>query len=122
MFNKLAVLAAQVRRRLPSADFGPKRVGDGIVCQTRPPIAFAIRLHLLILTFARELGADMDQFISEHWDAIGTFLGGLATGAVGGSLLTLRLTKTNRAGGNIIDQSHAAAGRDIVGGNKSTRK
>lgn len=40
-----------------------------------------------------------------------------------GSLVTFRLTK-NRAsfGGKIVDQSNAQAGKDIVGGNKTSIK
>ncbi|WP_175422120.1 hypothetical protein [Agrobacterium tumefaciens] len=48
------------------------------------------------------------------------FLGGLASGLVGGSLLTLQLTKTLRAdrNGNSVDQSGAQARGDIVGRDK----
>lgn len=48
------------------------------------------------------------------------FLGGLISGLVGGSLLTLQLTKTVRANnsGNAVDQSNARAGGDIVGRDK----
>lgn len=48
------------------------------------------------------------------------FLGGLLTGAAGGTLLTLRLTKNVRADrqGTATDQSRARAGGDIVGRDK----
>lgn len=45
------------------------------------------------------------------------FIGGLAAGAIGGSLLTFQLTKNVRAdrNGTATDQSGARAGGDIVG-------
>ena len=48
------------------------------------------------------------------------FLGGLLTGAAGGALLTLQVTKTMRAdrNGNNADQSGAQARGDIVGRDK----
>lgn len=48
------------------------------------------------------------------------FLGGLLTGAIGGSLLTLHFTKNVRAdrNGSATDQSGARAGGDIVGRDK----
>ncbi len=48
------------------------------------------------------------------------FLGGLVSGLLGGTLLTLHFTKTMRAGGNgnTIDQSGAKARGDIVGRDK----
>ncbi len=48
------------------------------------------------------------------------FLGGLLTGAIGGAAVTFYYTKTVRAGGNgtATDQSHASAGRDMVGRDK----
>ena len=48
------------------------------------------------------------------------FLGGLIAGGIGGSFLTLKLSKSQKAdsGGKNIDQSGAKAGGDIVGGNK----
>lgn len=48
------------------------------------------------------------------------FLGGLLAGAVGGSLLTFKLTKSMHSGrhGTVTDQSHAHAGGDIVGRDK----
>lgn len=48
------------------------------------------------------------------------FLGGLLTGALGGALVTLQLTKNVRAdrNGTATDQSGARAGGDIVGRDK----
>lgn len=48
------------------------------------------------------------------------FLGGLLTGAVGGALITLQLTKNVRADrhGTATDQSGARAKGDIVGRDK----
>ena len=63
----------------------------------------------------------MDEFLSQHGLAIAYFMGGLVSGGIGGSLLTLRVTRTNRSGRDITDQSSARAGGDIVGGNKNTR-
>ena len=42
-------------------------------------------------------------------------------GAVGGSLITLKVVKNNNAieGNSNINQSNAKAGRDIVGGNQT---
>lgn len=56
---------------------------------------------------------------SEIWSAIG----GVIAGALGGSLLTLRLTRTNRVTGrgHVVDQSHSQVGGDQVGGNKTTK-
>jgi len=47
-------------------------------------------------------------------------IGGLLSGLLGGSLLTLQLTKTMRADrhGNSVDQSGAKARGDIVGRDK----
>lgn len=59
----------------------------------------------------------MDQFLAQHGDAIVAAVVGLATG----SFVTFRLTRTNRAGRDLVDQSGARAGGDMVGGNKSTR-
>ncbi len=48
------------------------------------------------------------------------FLGGLVTGAIGGSLVTIRFTKNARAGRDATstDQSGASAGGDIIGRDK----
>lgn len=48
------------------------------------------------------------------------FVGGLITGALGGALLTLHITKNVRSGshGTATDQSGARAGGDIVGRDK----
>lgn len=59
----------------------------------------------------------MEALISQHFSEILSFVGGL----LGGSLLTLTITKnTVRNGGSVVDQSKARAGGDIVGGNKTT--
>lgn len=43
----------------------------------------------------------------------------LLIGAAGGSLITWRVTKNSISGkGSIVNQNHAKAGRDVVGGNK----
>ncbi len=62
----------------------------------------------------------MGQFLSEHLSEILSFLGGLATGGVTGSLLTLQIKREKRVGGrgSMIDQSGALAGGDIVGRDK----
>ena len=58
----------------------------------------------------------------EHSPEIWSFLGGLISGGVGGSLLTFRLTRTNKVSGSgsVADQSGAKAGGDIVGRDKNT--
>lgn len=56
----------------------------------------------------------------QYWSQALSFLAGLA----GGSLLTLKLSKsqtTSGAGGRTVSQDGARAGGDIVGGDKSTR-
>jgi hypothetical protein len=64
----------------------------------------------------------MGQFLSEHFSEIVSFIGGLATGGVGGSLLTLHIKRETRVtgGGTMTDQSGASAGGDIVGRDKVT--
>ncbi len=59
------------------------------------------------------------EFISKYAAEIWSFIAGLVGGAAGGSLLTLKLTK-NSAGrdANVVNQSHATAGGDIVGRDK----
>jgi hypothetical protein len=54
----------------------------------------------------------MGQFLSEHFSEILSFLGGLATGRVSGSLLTLRIKREKRVSGrgSMVDQSRASAG------------
>ena len=56
-----------------------------------------------------------------HLHEVLTFILGLIAG-VGGSLLTYKMTRSNRAsnGSIVIDQSGARAGGDNVGGNKMT--
>lgn len=60
----------------------------------------------------------MDLCGSEIW----TLLGGLISGLLGGSLLTLKLTKSQRVNGSgiSVDQSKAKAGGDIVGRDKKS--
>ena len=59
----------------------------------------------------------MIDFLTQHAEAIGTFIAGLIGGGVGGSLLTLRITGRNQVSGrgSIVDQSGSRAGGDIVG-------
>jgi len=56
---------------------------------------------------------------SEIWSAIG----GAVVGALGGSLITLKLTRSNTVGGHgrVLDQSGSKVGGDQVGGNKTHR-
>lgn len=63
----------------------------------------------------------MPDFFSQHSSEIWSFIGGLVGGGIGGSLLTLRITRQNRigSGGSIVDQGGARAGGDIVGRDKS---
>ena len=60
----------------------------------------------------------------EYWAEILSFIGGVISGAIGGSLLTVNLQKRNTAkkGSTVIDQSDARAGGDVVGGNKTIEK
>ena len=59
----------------------------------------------------------MDAYVSEIWSA----LGGLIAGLLGGSLLTLRITRNNSASGNgrVVNQSGSRVKGDQVGGNKT---
>ena len=61
---------------------------------------------------------DMLDVIKEHLTEIISFLAGVA----GGSFLTLRITRDQRAAGRatISDQRRARAGGDIVGRDKLT--
>ncbi len=61
------------------------------------------------------------DFFANHVKDVGTFLGGVLTGALGGSLITLRFMRKNsvKGGGSISDQSGARAGGDIVGRDKT---
>jgi hypothetical protein len=63
------------------------------------------------------------DFILSHAHELGSFLGGLIVGAVGGSLITLRIARENRVrgSGSITDQSRARAEGDIVGRDKTVR-
>jgi hypothetical protein len=56
-----------------------------------------------------------------HLHEVLTFILGLLAG-VGGSFLTYKMTRSNRAsnGSKVVDQSGARAGGDNVGGNKTT--
>lgn len=58
----------------------------------------------------------MENIPAEFW----TFLGGLISGAIGGSLITLSVKKnqTVKGSGTNTDQSGATAGGDIVGRDK----
>ena len=58
----------------------------------------------------------MENFNFDLWN----FLGGLIAGGIGGSILTLNLTKSQRANGSgtTSDQSNSKAGGDIVGRDK----
>jgi len=60
--------------------------------------------------------------LSSHAYELGAFIGGLIAGALGGSLLTLRITRKTRADGNsnLVNQNKARAGGDIVGRDKTT--
>lgn len=59
----------------------------------------------------------MNAHISEIWSAIGGFL----AGALGGSLLTLRITRNNSASGSgrVVNQSGSRVKGDQVGGDKT---
>jgi hypothetical protein len=62
----------------------------------------------------------MSDTLAKYASEIWSFLAGLIGGGVGGSLLTIRFGRQNRAssGGSIVDQSRSSAIGDIVGGNK----
>jgi hypothetical protein len=57
------------------------------------------------------------DFLKNHLGEIGSFI----TGALGGSLLTLKFTRQNRVqgSGTLVDQTRATAGGDIVGRDKT---
>lgn len=63
----------------------------------------------------------MIDFLVHHAKDIGTFVAGLVTGAAGGSLVTIRLSRKNQLSGDgsITDQSRARAGGDVVGRDKT---
>ena len=65
----------------------------------------------------------MSDLLSQYASQLGSFAGGLMAGAIGGSLITLRVTSKKVVGrsGTMVDQSGASARGDIVGGNKNTR-
>ena len=54
---------------------------------------------------------------------VATFIFGLITGGIGGSLLTFKFAKSQQASraGTAVDQSRAKAGADIVGRDKKTK-
>lgn len=54
----------------------------------------------------------------ENWDIL-SFLSGFV-GGTAITLISIRIKKSmsSSGGGNVVDQSGASAGRDIVGGNK----
>ena len=66
----------------------------------------------------------MADFLAQHAAAIWSFLTGLISGGAAGSLITYRVTRTNRASGraSIVDQSGSTAGGDIVARDKSTTR
>lgn len=59
----------------------------------------------------------MEAYASEIWSAFG----GLIAGAIGGSLITLRITRNTTASGNgrVVNQSGSRVTGDQIGGNKS---
>ena len=61
----------------------------------------------------------MESYASEIWSA----LGGLLAGTLGGSLLTLRITRNTTASGNskVVNQSGSKVKGDQVGGNKTVK-
>lgn len=56
------------------------------------------------------------SFTFEFWN----FFSGLIAGGLGGSLMTITLSKTMKSdrGGSTVDQSGSSAGNDIVGRDK----
>jgi hypothetical protein len=62
----------------------------------------------------------MGETLARHASEILSFVTGLVSGGIGGSLVTLRFSRQNRAtgGGSIVDQTNASAGGDVVGGDK----
>jgi hypothetical protein len=64
----------------------------------------------------------MVDFYTQHSSEIWSFVGGLLTGGIGGSFITLKISGRNvvQGGGSLIDQSSSSAGGDIVGGNKTS--
>jgi hypothetical protein len=60
----------------------------------------------------------------DTWAEILSIIGGVIAGAIGGSLITVRLQKKKISadnGSTVVDQSNAQAGGDIVGGNKKSK-
>jgi hypothetical protein len=57
------------------------------------------------------------QFLSAHLSEFLSFIAGM----VGGSLITLKVTRAHRADrhGSVVDQTRARAGGDIVGRDKT---
>jgi hypothetical protein len=62
------------------------------------------------------------DFLLNHANEIGAFIGGLATGGAGGSWLTLRMSRKNQlsGAGSIVDQSGARAGGNLAGRDNTT--
>jgi hypothetical protein len=69
-------------------------------------------------------GGNVSDLIAQHASEIWTFLAGLIGGGAAGSLITYRVTRTNRVNGrgSVVDQSGSAAGGDIVGRDKRSQK
>ena len=94
----------------------------------RPQLASSARTTLTCVNdfgqaFSNDSRGDFTvaDFIALHASEIWSFLTGLVGGGAAGSLITYRVTRTNRASGHssVVDQSGAAARGDIVGGDKS---
>ena len=68
------------------------------------------------------MGGVMLEFYHTYLSEIWSFIGGLVSGGIGGSLITVRLNRQNLAQGkgSIVDQSKSTAGGDIVGRDKKT--
>ena len=64
----------------------------------------------------------MADFLTAHAKEIWSFVVGLVGGGIGGSLITLRITRNNRVQGHgtSVDQSRSMAGGDLVGRDKFT--
>jgi hypothetical protein len=64
----------------------------------------------------------MNDFFAAHASEIWSAIVGCVAGGTFGSLITIKVARSQQAKGNgrNVDQSRAKAGGDIVGGNKST--
>jgi hypothetical protein len=69
-------------------------------------------------------GKTVSDFIAQHAAELWSFLTGLIGGGAAGSLVTYRVTRSNRASGraSIVDQSGSAAGGDIVARDKNSTR